>query len=78
MVCQILDLHLDLTKIPYQVKHEVQNNILDIDTANQTIDLKPTSLIDVQLCEVKLFDMISPSQMAEYQKRDTQLSYVYE
>ena len=51
---------------------------MDIDTANQLIGLKPTSFIDVQLCEVKLFDTISPSQMAEYQKRDTQLSYVYE
>ena len=56
MVCQILDHHLDLTKIPYQVKHEVQNNIMDVDTANQTIGLKPTSLIDIQLHEVKLFD----------------------
>ena len=78
MVCQILDHHLDLTKIPYQVKHEVQNNISDVDTANQSIGFKPTSLIDIQLHEVKLFNMISPSQMAEYQKRDTQLSYVYE
>ena len=78
MVCQILDHHLDSTKIPYKVKHEVQNNIMDVDTANQSIGLKPTSFIDVQLCEVKLFDTISPSQMAEYQKRDTQLSYVYE
>ena len=78
MVCHILNHHLDLTTIPYQVKHEVQNNIMDIDTANQTIGLKPTSLIDIQLHEVTLFDTISPSQMAEYQKRDTQLSYVYE
>ena len=78
MVCQILDHHLNLIKIPYQVKHEVHTNIMDVDTANQTIGLKPTSLIDVQLCEMKLFDTISPSQMAEYQKRDTHLSYVYE
>ena len=69
MVCQILNHHLDLTKIPYKVKHEVQNNIMDIDTANQSICLKPTSFIDIQLCEVKLFDTISPSQMAEYQKK---------
>ena len=32
----------------------------------------------MQLNEVKLFDLISPSQMAESQKRDTQLSLVYE
>ena len=34
--------------------------------------------MDVQLSKVKLFDSISPSQVAEYQKRDTQLSLVYE
>ena len=28
--------------------------------------------------KMKLFDTISPSPMAEYQKRSTQLSYVYE
>ena len=78
MVCQILKDHLDSTKIPYQVKQEVHNNITDVDAANQTIGLKPTSLIDIQLHEVKLFDTKSPSQMVEYQKRDTQLSYVYE
>ena len=32
MVCQILDHHLDSTKISYQVKHEVQNNNSYIDT----------------------------------------------
>ena len=32
----------------------------------------------MQLNEVKLFDTISPSQMAKYQKRDAQLSLVYE
>ena len=66
MVYQILNHHLDSTKIPCQVKHEVQNNIIDVDTANQTIGLKPTSLIDVQLHEVKLFDTISSILMAEY------------
>ena len=37
-----------------------------------------SNIIDVQLHEVKLFDTIMPKQMAEYQKRDTQLSHVYE
>ena len=40
--------------------------------------LNQANLIDIQLNEVKLFDSISPSQMAEYQRRDTQLSVVYE
>ena len=35
-------------------------------------------LIDIQLDEVKLFNSISPSQMAENQNRDTQLSLVCE
>ena len=78
MVCQILNHHLSSTKLPYNVKLEVQNNIVDVDMANKSIGLNSTNIIDVQLHEVKLFDTISPSQMAEYQKRDTQLSYVYE
>ena len=36
------------------------------------------NIMDVQLNEVKTFDSISPSQMAEFQKEDTQLSLVYE
>ena len=46
--------------------------------ANQSIGLSNLDLINVQLREVKLFDTITPKQMAEYQKRDTQLAYVYE
>ena len=78
IVCQILNHHLDSTKLPYNVKLEVQNNITDVDMANKSLGLNSTNIIDVQLHEVKLFDTISPSQMAEYQKRDTHLSYVYE
>ena len=78
MVCQILDHHLDSTKLPYNVKFEVQTNITDTEVANVSSGFSKVNLIDVQLNEVKLFDSISPSQMAEYQKRDTQLSLVYE
>ena len=46
--------------------------------SNDSTGLTKPSLIEVQLNEVKLFDSISPSQMAESQKRDTQLSLVYE
>ena len=77
MVCQILDHHLDSTKMPYNIKHEVQNNIAEVDVANQSLGLSNLNIINVQLCEVKLFDTITPKQMAEYQKRDTQLAYVY-
>ena len=49
-----------------------------VDMANKSLGFSSSNLIDVQLCEVKLFDTITPSQMAEYQKRDPQLSHVYE
>ena len=78
MVCQILNHHLDSTKLPYSVKYEVQTNIADVEVANALVGFSQASFIDVQLNEVKLFDSISPSQMAEYQKRDTQLSIIYE
>ena len=78
MVSQILDHHLDLTKMPYTVKLKVQNNIAEVNVANQSLGLPNPSIINIQLHEVKLFDMITPKQMAKYQKRDTQLAYVYE
>ena len=78
MVCQILDHHLDSTKLPYNVKYEVQTDIADVEVANVSLGFSQVNLIDVQLNKVKLFDSIFPSQMAEYQKRDTQLSLVYE
>ena len=34
MVCQVLDHHLDSTKLPYNVILEVHNNITDVDVAN--------------------------------------------
>ena len=78
MVCQIIDHHLDSTKLPYNLKYEVQSNIAEVDVANQSLGFSNLDLINVQLCEVKLFDTIMPKQMAEYQKRDNQLAYVYE
>ena len=78
MVCQILNHHLGSTKLPYDIKLEVQTNVTDVELANNSTGLSKPSLIDVQLNEVKLFDSISPSQMADSQKRDTQLSLVYE
>ena len=78
MVCQMLDHHLESTKMPYNLKHEVQSNIAEVDVANQSLGLSNPNIINVQLHEVKLFDTILPKQMAEYQKRDTQLAYIYE
>ena len=78
MVCQILDYHLDSNKLPYHVKHEIQTNIVDVDKANHSEGFKSTNIIDVQLREVKIFNSIMPKQMAEFQKKDSQLSLVYE
>ena len=78
MVCQILNHHLDSVKLPYSVKYEVQTKITDVEVANQNSGLGQVNVIDTQLNEVKLFKSISPSQMAEHQKKDTQLSLVYE
>ena len=71
MVCQILNHHLDSTKLPYNIKHEVQNNIMEVSVANQSLGLSNPNIINVQLHKVKLFNMIMPKQMAECQKRDT-------
>ena len=78
VVCQILNYHLGSSKLPYAIKQEVQNNIMDVDEANSSEGFNPINIIDVQLDEVKTFDSISLSQMAEFQKGDTQLSLVYE
>ena len=78
MVCQILDYHLSSAKLPYHVKHEIQTNIADVEVANSSINIKPTNIIKAQLQEVKLFDSITPDQMAELQKKDLQLSLVYD
>ena len=78
MVCQILNHHLNLTKMPYNVKLEVQNNVSEVNVANQSLGFSNFNIMDVQLCEVKLSDTIMPTQMAEYQKRDTQLAHIYE
>ena len=78
MVCQILDHHLNSAKLPYHVKHEIQTNIADVEVANSTIYPTLTNLINAQLQEVKLFNSIMPEQMVEYQKKDPQLSLVYD
>ena len=78
MVCQMLDYNLDSTKMPYNVKLEVQNNIADVDKANQYLCFPKSNIINMQLHEVKLFNTITPKQMAEYQKRYTQLAHIYE
>ena len=46
--------------------------------ANQSLGFSNLDLINIQLRKVKLFDTIMLKQLAEYQKRDTQLAHVYE
>ena len=78
MVCQILDYHLDSSKIPCQIKHEVQVSTVDVSETNSSIGIKSPNVVDAQLNQVKLFHSIPPSKMAELQKRCTQLSVIYE
>ena len=73
MVCQILDYHLDSSKIPCHIKHEVQVSTANVSEANSTIGIKSSNVVNVQLNEVKLFHSIPPSKMAEMQKRCNQL-----
>ena len=65
-------------KIPCQVKYEVQVSAADVREANSFIGIKSPNVVDIQLNQVKLFQSISPSKMAELQKRCNQLSVVYE
>ena len=78
MVCQILDYHLNSTKIPCHIKHEVQVSTADVSEANSAIGIKSPNVVDMQLNEVKLFCSITPSKMAGLQKRCNQLSVIYE
>ena len=50
----------------------------EVSMANQSLGLSNLNIVNVQLCKVKLFDTITPKQMAKCQKRDTQLAYIYE
>ena len=67
---RILDHHLSSTKLPYQVKYEMQSNVPDVEVANVSAGLKSANVIDSQLKGVKLFSIILPKQMEEYQKKD--------
>ena len=78
MVCQILDFHLGSCKLLHDLKHKVQVNITDVNEANLSAGLDSINIVDIQLNEVKLFYSITPSQMAEYQNKCSQLSVVYE
>ena len=78
MVCQILNYHLNSSKIPCHIKHEVQVSTADVNEANSSIGIKSPNVVDIQLNEVKFFRSITPSKMAELQKRCNQLSVIYE
>ena len=78
VVCQILDYYLDSSKLPYSAKQKVQINIVDVNEANLSEGFNSINVVDTQLNQMKVFNSITPSQMAEYQKKDTQLSVIYE
>ena len=78
VVCQVLDYHLDSHKIPCNIKHEVQVSTAEVNEANLSIGVKSPNIVNAQLNEVKLFQSIPPSKMAELQKKCNQLSVVYE
>ena len=78
MVCQILDYHLGSSKLPCHLKHEVQTNIMDVERANKSLGLKSDNVVNIQLRQVKIFNSITLKEMAELQKKDSQLSTVYE
>ena len=47
MVCQIIDHHLGSTKLPYNLRHEVQNNVAEVDMANQSLGFSNLDLINM-------------------------------
>ena len=77
MVCQIIDHHLESTKLPYHLRYEAQTNVPEVNVANCCLGFSNSDLINIQLREVKLFDTILPKQLADYQKRDPQLVHMY-
>ena len=47
VLCQILDYHLDSSKLHCNLKHEVQVNIMDVSEANSLIGIKQSNIVDV-------------------------------
>ena len=78
MVCQIIDHHLESTKLPYHLRYEAQTNVTEVDVANRSLGFSNSDLINVQIREVKLFNTVLPKELEDYQKRDPQLAHVYE
>ena len=46
MVCQVLSHHLSSTKLLYDVKLEVQTNIMDVEMANDSIGYTKPNFIE--------------------------------
>ena len=44
VVCQVLDYHLDSSKLPYAIKQEVQTNIMDVNEANLSEGFNPINM----------------------------------
>ena len=79
MVCQILNHHLNSTKLPYHVKHEVQTNIMEVDEANKLEGFKSTNIVNSATKRGEnLSTPLCQNKWMEYQKKDPQLSLVYD
>ena len=76
MVCQSINHLTNSTKIPFDVKYEIQNNEMETSEVNKIIFGKnsDTNLIEVQLNELKLFPSIPISKMGEEQQKDSLLN----
>ena len=80
MVCQSINHLTDSTKIPFNMKYEIQNNEMETSAVNEIIfgENSDTNLIDIQLNELKLFSSIPISTMGEEQWKDALLTLLYE
>ena len=69
MVCQSINHITDSTKIPFDIRYEIQNTEMETSEINRTIfgENSNTNLIKAQLNELKLFHSISISKMGEEQ-----------
>ena len=73
-ICETVDLCLNSTKIPKDLKHEAQN----ISCAIESIIEKDKNEIVSNLNAVSIFECVTPEQMTEKQQKDPTLKLVYQ
>ena len=49
MVCQIIDHHLESTKLPYHLRYEAQTNVTEVDVANCSLGFSNSDLMNIQI-----------------------------